>query len=452
VGASLVKCSVLVRNTPEDRGLSRNRLFLAEIPALFTRLHRDEMGVTSVMSLVAVLMFTVLLVMLTNTVRHVDDKVRMQNAADAAAYSGGVVLASGMNAVVLANHLQSETLALVAFYRALEERGSSTARQTLPVLQFILGTPEPLAPLAGDNLLVNYQRDVVRILPTLAQDACNEIALRHGLPKGRVPGGRGPVRFSPGVDSGPRGPQWGVLWESSAVAVSREDQSNPLSRTLPLVDPNADGTDLLMVPEGSRWIGPATVQRRSVATQALRDWLTEWMNAKGRRDNALADEANRQLIHLLEVEYPTTNLPMMLRSPMPPQGDAANEILQQDFSFTGVVYRTFDREHGPKLFRNPLATTSDAITYAQVQLFLPRARYRCCPWVLEADQGDVLNTDPWPGDWDSFNQMWSAKLVPTDPVASLAILQSQPPAPANAARPLRLENVTPLDVERVNTH
>lgn len=404
------------------------------------------------MSLVAVLVFTMLLVMLTNTVRHVDDKVRRQNAADAAAYSGGVVLARGMNSIALANHLQSETLALVALYRALDARGSTAAREMLPVLQFTLGTPEPIAPLAGDNLLVNYQRDVLRVMPQRAQDACHEIALRHGLPQGRVPAGRGPVRFSPAADAGPRGPQWGVLWRSSAIAVGQEDQNDPLRRSLPIVDPNADGTDLLLVTNAADWTGPALAQRRAVSTQSLRDWLDDWMNATGRRDNSLVDDANRHLRNLLEVEYPTTNLPMMLRSPLPGEGPQANEILQQDYSFTGVVYRTFDQEHGPKLFKNPLAANTDAITFAQVQVFLPRPRYRCCPWVLATPQGERLNTDAWPADWDSFNQTWSAKLVPTDPESSLAILQSRPPDPASAARPLQLDNVTPIDLERVNTH
>src|ERR1044072_12685 len=88
------------------------------------RLHRDQRGVTSLLSLVAVMVFTMLLVMLTNVVRHVDDKVRMQNAADAAAFSGAAVLARGMNSIAFANHLQAETLALTALTRALDERGS----------------------------------------------------------------------------------------------------------------------------------------------------------------------------------------------------------------------------------------------------------------------------------------------------------------------------------------
>ena len=60
-------------------------------------LHRDERGVISILTVFAMLMLTALLGMVMNVGRQVDGKIRMQNAADAAAYSGGVVLARGMN-------------------------------------------------------------------------------------------------------------------------------------------------------------------------------------------------------------------------------------------------------------------------------------------------------------------------------------------------------------------
>ncbi len=78
-----------------------------------------------------------------------------------------------------------------------------------------------------------------------------------------------------------------------------------------------------------------------------------------------------------------------------------------DFAVLGVVYRSFDREHGPRLFQNPLAIQSDAMAYAQAEFFLPRPRYRCCPWQIETERGPVNNRDPWPRDWDSYNQTWS---------------------------------------------
>ncbi len=46
----------------------------------------------SIVSVFAVLFLAMLLGMVMNVGRHVDGKLRMQNAADSAAYSGGVVL------------------------------------------------------------------------------------------------------------------------------------------------------------------------------------------------------------------------------------------------------------------------------------------------------------------------------------------------------------------------
>ena len=59
----------------------------------------------------AVLALTMLLGMVMNVGRQVDGKIRMQNAADAAAYSGGVALARGMNALAFTNHLLCDVFA-----------------------------------------------------------------------------------------------------------------------------------------------------------------------------------------------------------------------------------------------------------------------------------------------------------------------------------------------------
>ena len=54
------------------------------------------------------LVFTMLLVMITNVGRHADDKLKMQNAADAAAVAGGVMLTRGLNGLAHTNHLLCE--------------------------------------------------------------------------------------------------------------------------------------------------------------------------------------------------------------------------------------------------------------------------------------------------------------------------------------------------------
>jgi len=415
------------------------------------RLHRDQRGVTSLLSLVAVMVFTMLLVMLTNLVRHVDDKVRMQNAADAAVYSGAGVLARGMNSIAFANHLEAETFALTALLQALDDRGSRPARRLLPVMRLVLGTPESTAPVTGDRLLPEYQRDVIALFPGMAQETTHEIALRHGLPQGRLPQGASQARASTSSQFGPRGPQAGVLWLARGASVSGTDESDPGARSLPVIDPNIDGADWARLTDLGERQTIAAVQRLEVAMRALRAFHERLPEAR-RQDQSLLQDATRMLNRLLEVDYPTTNLPMLLRSQTgiaPPSGPT-NGV--DDHSVLATVHRAFDREHGSRLFVNPLASRSDAVTFAQAEFFLPRPRYRCCPWTLETDDGVVNNRDDWPRDWDSFNQTWSVRLIPADETAALAVLQTQPPPPAAGLRPVRLEGVTPLDVERVNTH
>lgn len=413
------------------------------------RLHRDERGVTSLISLVAVLVFTMLLVMLTNTVRHVDDKVRMQNAADAAAFSGAAVLARGMNAIAFANHLEAETFALTALLRALERRGSQTARQLEPLMEVILGTPEDAVPLSGDHLLPNYQRDVIALFPGEAQETTLEIALRHGLPQGRLPSGSAQARLLASSAFGRRGPQVGTLWRAPGEAVSLTDETDPIARTLPVIDPNSDGGDQSRLGDVGDEQTVAVVRRLEASTQALSDLINR-LPANRQQDASLRGDALRFLIRLLEIEYPTTNLPLILRDEAGTTNGAASA--SSAYWVLSTVHRAFDREHGPKLFVNPLANRMDAVTFAQAEFFLARPRYRCCPWTTETATGTLNNTDPWPRDWNSFNQTWSARLVPADETAVLRILQTSPPGPANGFRPPSLNGVTPLDIERVNTH
>ena len=86
------------------------------------RLDRDEDGTISIVSVFAVLLFTMLLGMVMNVGRHADNKIRMQNAADAAAYSGGVVVARGMNTLAFTNHLLFDVFAMTAFMREARDR------------------------------------------------------------------------------------------------------------------------------------------------------------------------------------------------------------------------------------------------------------------------------------------------------------------------------------------
>src|SRR5262245_29828876 len=94
------------------------------VQRLLSRMHRDQRGAISVLSVFAIFMFTILLVLIVNVGRQIDDKLRMQNAADAVAYSGATVIARGMNAIAFSNHLECETFALVAYMREGRDRKS----------------------------------------------------------------------------------------------------------------------------------------------------------------------------------------------------------------------------------------------------------------------------------------------------------------------------------------
>lgn len=84
---------------------------------LAARLHRDERGAISVMTVFAIFMLTLVLGMVFNIGRQIDDKVRMQNAADAAAYSGTLAVSRGLNSTAFMNHMECEVIALTAYMR-----------------------------------------------------------------------------------------------------------------------------------------------------------------------------------------------------------------------------------------------------------------------------------------------------------------------------------------------
>ena len=89
-------------------------------------MHADERGSMSIVSVFAVLFLAMLLGMVMNVGRHVDGKLRMQNAADAAAYSGGVVLARGMNTLAFTNNLLCDVFAVTAFLREARDQNSAS--------------------------------------------------------------------------------------------------------------------------------------------------------------------------------------------------------------------------------------------------------------------------------------------------------------------------------------
>ena len=471
------------------------------------RVHRDEQGAISVLSVFTVFMFTILLVMVVNIGRHVDDKIRMQNAADAAAYSGGVTMARGMNAVAFGNHLLSEIFALTAYMREGRDRnaeqlvppiltawqqagqvfesagrasgfvkfeqlgraiqqkvpleqdvvtkfGEMTFQQsqlTLPVFEYILsgdgmaaGGPQSgggANPLGG--FIPQFQRAVVRTVPLMADSAADEIARRYG---------KSTERLHKDV------PLQARLWRTDVQQVRLIDESNPFGRTLPAIDPSPTG------PDGGNATAYtlARAQRKELAHDYLEQWIADWMGPyfgfdgdfrPGRETAAMSNFINLwrvfacgHLTRLLDEEYPDTNLPHVLRDDQ--SGGGSNARLERDHTWVSVVYWPHMSERFPGLFRNPLSSdgNSDAAVFAQVSVFIPKARYRCCPWLIPLYsrwgqfRGYATNMDNWPDNrwplrpgspfqpprWDLFNQNWTVRLVPATSESVVRIVQTNP--------------------------
>ena len=411
-------------------------------------LHSNQHGAISILTVFILLMFTMLLMMVFNVAKQQDDKLRMQNAADAAAYSGGVVLARGMNAIAFGNHLEAEVFAITAILReANMSEPNLAATVFLPSFEAILGTPETLDPYGGefDRLIPLFQRDIVVRFPHLAQVATDEISLRLGLRQAALESLPFQMVDHRHYLAGIRRPQSVVLWQSSLTRPTEFDTGyNANERTLPVIDPDPSSplNDYWTVAGSDARLAQAQAERRKLADWYLQIWL-ERLD----RDGSLSEGARQKLHVLLNEQFPTTNLPLMLN-------EAATH---EDFTFVGVVYRRHVDLLAPRMFRNQLEDTSDAQTFAQVELYIPRARYLYIngEWDFDPDGPGgplprVPHSDNWSHEWSTFNQNWMIRLVPATSDAVPAILAASPGHLANGMRPAPL-----LDgdtIRRVNTH
>ena len=235
-----------------------------EILGLPGRLHRDQRGTISIVSVFTALVLAMLLGMVMNVGRQVDGKIRMQNAADEAAYSGGVVLARGMNTLVFTNRMLCDVFAVTAIMREARDQNSASfvpkslaawnnigkkfqkaqfpkfkalgqaIVQKTPLEQamvtaytnWAVAASAEILPLMEeilkDHLITQYQAAVVVAFPDIAQEAAAAVAQQEGTP-----------------DFG-RKTMLAALWRCSGQPVGG-DSSDPATRTLPVVDPNADG-------------------------------------------------------------------------------------------------------------------------------------------------------------------------------------------------------------------
>lgn len=369
-----------------------------ELRRSFRRLHglnSDESGSISLASVFALVLLAYLLGLVMNSARQADQRVKLQNAADAAAHSGGVVIARTMNSIAFTNHLISDVFALTAFFR--EARDQQAARHVdeildhwrrvaphlessefpkfsqlgvdiqrkVPieeqmVLQYVIwaqAASQQMLPvletILQEELLTQYQRDLLIYAPQTVQAATNEVAQRHS-------------------ESWPVPAELtAVMWRTIAEPLGGPSEED--LRSIPI-------EDVLLDPFANT--AASIDEARTVRDGLAKRYLTEWNNESLRafdQYGKMSQFANLwrgytcgQLDRLLDEEYPSTNLPMRLR---PDYGDFSPlSGLERDYQFVTVVYARPISDRIPRLFRNPL--TADQVAVAQVQVFIPRQRLR----------------------------------------------------------------------------
>jgi len=291
---------------------------------LLGALPRDERGTISILSVLTIFVLTIVLGMVINAGRQVDEKIRMQNAADAATYSGAVVMSRGLNALAFSNHLEAEVFALTAYMRAGRDAGPRKdpttlnmensildawnkvgaifaqskipkfaalgpaiqqkvpmekdavkyflqmtelqSNLTLSVFESILRGPASQAggspdPLGG--VIPRFQRAVVLTTPQTAQLTAAEVARMHGnmTTNGKISGLERQHRNQPLT---------AVLWRTNVTPISLGNETDPFSRTLPVFDPSPTGPDAQA--SSVDYLELARCQRRRWATNTLRIW------------------------------------------------------------------------------------------------------------------------------------------------------------------------------------
>lgn len=293
-------------------------------------LHGDERGVISIMSVFTIFVLTIVLGMVINAGRQVDEKIRMQNAADAATYSGAVVISRGYNALAFSNHVEAEVFALTAYMRAGRDAGPKKDPTTLnfensildawnkvgaifaqssfpkfaalgpaiqqkvplekdvvkyflqttelqsalvlPVLESILRGPNSSPGGTPDPLggaIPRFQRAVVLTTPQAAQTMANEIARLHGnLPS------QGKLSKFEKLHRGQA--LMAILWKSSVTPISLGNEQDPFQRTMPVFDPSPTGPDASA--STVDYLELARCQRRRWAQNTLNIWTQYLMD------------------------------------------------------------------------------------------------------------------------------------------------------------------------------
>lgn len=469
--------------------------------------HRNESGTISVISVFGLMLLAMLLGMVINVGKQVDDKVRLQNAADAGTYSGSVVIARGMNTLAFSNHLLCDVFALTAYMREARDQmarphvpeilaawqeaadafaGSNFGKfralargieQKLPYEQRMVDTFNEWAAASSQltlpmlemilerELIPEFQRAIVQTTPHMAQLAMDEVVQEHGFRNATASSSRRYYR--------------GVLWRTNAMPVDNPE-AEAERRLLPVIDPVLD-----TIPEQEDYRMKSLEQRRKQAFRYLSEWNDVTLRAfdSEAKMSQFADlwrgYSRGQLDALLD-EYPNANLLHMIREHE--DSFLQNAGLQRDYMFVGVAYAEQVPQILPGLFRHP--TQSSALCFTQVMLFVPQRRLI---WIYRNQQGDsVENFGEVPGDiiefdarqypqppsddeeperrvgrentptqWNLLNQNWTIQLMPARATRLPDILQSQPQVPGfpgDWIRPPEFPGITADDLRRVNTH
>jgi len=103
--------------------------------------------------------------------RHADDKLKMQNAADSAAMTGGVMLARGLNGLAHTNHLLCEVFAITAYLREGNERN---AEQQVPGILQAWG-------IAGGELLEVVRQMRQRVFLDTRRQVAQRLPFRNAV-------------------------------------------------------------------------------------------------------------------------------------------------------------------------------------------------------------------------------------------------------------------------------
>ena len=506
-------------------------------------MHRDERGTISILSVIVLLLLTMLLGMILNIGEQIDDKIKMQNAADAATYSSGVVVARGLNTIAFTNHLLSETFALTAYFREGRDRYAESlvpqildawksvseqsglsefkligdmqpainpkiqmerelvktfsdmtavkARVLIPPLEMILGTPETSRAstdqqaAAASHLIPTFQRTIVLAIPESSRLVTSEIARRN------MPGANQQKTQC-------------VIWSLQTNPQSIINESNPLERLLPALDPSNEGPDVQWLSSGEIYVYQDMARRRrdGLARHYLRLWIDddnfdlgpferETLGTGGRVAAKMSQFINlyrgftcAKLNKLLTEEFPTTNLPHMLRQPLSRTNratytrvvseDGSNvhqhfngELLAQqqyldyDFTYMGAVYRPHRPPVMPGMYRVPIK--GNAFSFARVIVYLPRARYttsggceRFFGIMRDSFSGETScgtpSLDGWPQEWSLFSQNWATKMIPASSEAVLTLVKTNPGSKAPGVEMPDLNSMQMQDFRALNFH